>query len=182
MQQARWARRWLATNQNASSFAAKIPTITEPTGDGVLNLTADGNTVPKRLKLWPILLGSDNDVSSIRIIGWNRVIKDSSTTLWFPTIIGEFSCTASAAVGIASAAVVNTERFADTITPVAARTRDYVLAAGTATNSDYEVLSPANDTPAHIIMPVAAFEKLELTSDQTTGTSTLNVLYAFLDD
>ncbi len=175
---ARAVRRWLATNQSATSFASKVPTITEPTGDGILDLRP---FVQKRMKLWPLLLGSDNDVASFRIIGWHSVLLEGSKTLWFPSAIAEFVCTGSAAVGIAGAAVLNTERFADTITPVAKMTRDAVIAAGTAINSDYEILSPTADLIAHIIMPIAGYEKLELTSDETTGTPSINALYTFLE-
>jgi hypothetical protein len=47
-------------------------------------------------------------------------------------------------------------------------------------DSCYEVLSPANNTPGHIILPIAAFEKLQLTSDETTNTPAINVLYSML--
>jgi len=181
MQNARPLRRFFATNQNLTGFATIIPTVTEPTGDGVLNLVDNGIVVPCMVKLIPILLGSDNDVTSMRIFGWHRCQLDGKTTIWVPFILGEFVCTASAAVGIASAAVLETERFADTITPVAARTRDQKIAAGTSTGSTYESVSLANDTPAHILMPVVGVEKLQITSDQTTGTATFNVLYSFLD-
>src|SRR3990167_10925394 len=105
----RAVRRWRATNENASGFASKIPTITEPSGDGILDL-AKMSIVPKLLKIWPILLGADDDVSSMRLIGWHQCLLAGSTTLWFPTIIGEFVCTASTAVGIAAATVLDTER------------------------------------------------------------------------
>ncbi len=181
MQTMRVVRRLRATNENASSFASKIPTITEPTNDGVLNLTANGVLVAKRIKLWPILLGSENDVSSMRLIGWSKVLLDTLKDLWFPTIIGEWVCTSSATVGIAGAAVLNTERFCDTLVPVAARQRDRVISAGTAINSNYEVLSPVGDLIGNIVLELEGFEKIEATSDQTTQTSTFNLLYAFLD-
>ena len=182
MHQARSVKRWLATNQNTSGFTAKIPTITEPSGDGVLNLVDGGAFVCRRIKLWALLLGADNDVASLRFTGWHKVIKAGSTDLWIPSIIGEYVCTASAAIGIAGAAVVATERFADTIVPVAARQRDQLIAAGTAIGSEYELISPTTDLIAHVIIPIAGFEKLELTSDQTTNTPTVNCLYQFLDD
>ncbi len=184
---ARPVQRLRAVNENASGFVSKIPTITEPTGGGttatgaaVLELTKNTLHVPKRMKLWPILLGSSNDVSSMRMIGWHRVTLAGLTTLWLPTIIGEWVCTAGAAAGIAGAAVLDTELFCDTIVPVAARTRDQVIAAGTSLGSQYEVLSTVGDLIAHLIVPIAGFEKLEFVSDQTTGTSTFNVLYSFL--
>lgn len=179
-QESRILRRLRATNENASSFASKIPTITKPTNDGVLDLVTRGNIVPKEIMLWPILLGSDDDVSSMRILGWNRVLLDTFVDLWMPTVIGEFSCIAGAAVGIAGAAVLNTEHFCDTITPVAARIEDRVIGAGTAVNSDVVVCSPAGDLIGHIVMPLRAFELLEITSDQTTNTPTFNCLYRLL--
>ena len=182
MEQARPFRRLRTTNEDATAFASKIPTTTEPTNDGVLNLTLNGNHVPERIKLIPILLGADNDVSSMRVLGWHSVLLSGSTVLWVPVIIAEYVCTASTQVGVAGSAVLATERFCDTITPVAARQRDFVIAAGTVVNSDYAVLSPVNNTTGHVVIPVAAFEKLEVTSDQTTGTSTFNVLFSLLDD
>lgn len=182
MQISRIVRRWAAANIDATSFASKIPTITEPVNDGVMDLRAlqTGIVVPELIKLWVIGLGADNDVASIRIIGWHQVVKTSTNTLWVPTIIGEFSCTFSTCVGVAGAAVLDTERFADTIVPVAARLADQVIAAGTATNSLVGVCSPANNTPGHIILPISGFEKIEFTVDQTTNTPTVNILYSLL--
>lgn len=179
---ARPVRRWRAANEAApSSFASKIPTITEPVNDGVITLTTHSRMVPSWIKVWPILLGADNDVSSLRFIGWHQVLFDGKIKLWFPTVFAEFSCTACAAVGVAGAAVLDTERFCDTITPVAARTRDYKIAAGTSINSDYGSLSPTGDLIGHIILPITGFEKLELTGDGTTNTADVNALYSFLD-
>lgn len=186
---ARPMRRFRAVNENASGFASKIPTTTKPSGTGsaattaaVLDLTEYKNIVPKRIKFIPFLLGSDDDASSMRIIGWHSVLLDGKTTLWVPTIIGEYALVAGTAVGVADAAVLATERFCDTITPVAARQRDQIIAAGTAIGSDYEVLSPVGNLIGHIIIPIGGFQLLEITSDQTTGTATFNTLYAFLEN
>lgn len=177
----RVVRRALATNANTSSFASKVPTIAEPTNDGVLNLTADGLFVAKKIKLWPIGLGSNNDAFSMRVLGWHVCLLDGSKNLWFPTPIGEFACTISGtAIGVAGSAVLATEMFADTITPVATKIRDRVIGAGTAVNSNYEIESPTDDTIAHIIMPIMGFQKLEFQFDQTTNTPTMNVLYSFV--
>ncbi len=174
-------RRWRTTNENASSFASKIATVTEPSLDGTLDLRPYLHDISDYIKLIPILLGTSNDVSSMRVIGWNSVLQDGKTTLWVPVPIGEFVCTAGAATGIAGAAVLNTELFCDTIAPVALKTRDLKIAAGTSVNSTYGIETPADDTCAHIIMPIGGFEILELTSDQTTNTATFNCLWAFCD-
>jgi hypothetical protein len=180
-------RRFRVANASDANFPSKVATVTEPTGTGstateaaVLHLTNNNQFVPAFIKLWPFLLGSDNDVSSLRVIGWHRAKQDTKLDLWVPTILGEFVCTASTAVGVAGSAVLNTERFCDTIVPVAARTLDQKIAAGTSTGSRYEIASQANDTPAVIVMPIFGVEKLEITFDQTTGTATGNALYSLL--
>ncbi len=158
-----------------------MPTITEPVNDGVIILAdGSGQIVPCRAKFWFIGLGSDNDAFSVRIIGWTRVDLDTMRPLWVPSLIAEYAVVVSAAVGVAGAAVLNTERFADTIAPVATHQGDLVIAAGTAINSEFQVLSPTGDVIGHVVMPLFGFEKLEFTFANTTGTPTKNVIYAFV--
>jgi len=173
-------RRALATNANTSSFASKVPTITEPSGDGVINLIDGTVEHPCELKLIPFGLGDENDAFSMRILGWSKVMLNGSTDLWVPVIIGEYTCVISTAVGVAGAAVLATERFADTLAPVAARQADGTIAAGTAVNTDHKVISPVGNLIGHIVLPVYGFAKVEFQFDQTTNTPTMNTLYAFL--
>jgi hypothetical protein len=135
--------------------------------------------------LWPFGLGADNDAASLRVIGWSRALDTASAlTLWVPTILIEVACTFSAVVGVAGAVVLNTERFADTITVVAARQRTFTDtdSGGAASRGTVEIFSPTNDLVAFLIVPLLASEKVELCWDQTTNNPTTNALYAFLDD
>src|SRR5262249_48637808 len=100
----------LATNANTSSFASKVFTITEPANDGVIGVASGGAVVPREIILFPYGLGSDNDVYSLRVIAWRR-LRSGNDSYWLPSSIGEFSCTISAAVGVAGGPVLNTERF-----------------------------------------------------------------------
>lgn len=178
--------RWAGTNLNTTSFDSKIPTITMPTASAtaaVLDLNdqrATGALTPKWLKLFFLLLGADNDAASFRLIGWNRAVKSGSTDLWMPQPFAEFACTGSACVGVAGAAVLNTERFADTIAPVALKIEDIKIAAGTSLMSDAYVYTPADDTAGHVVISTRGFELLEFSLDQTTNTPTGNILYSFL--
>lgn len=183
---ARPFKKALSTNSTASSFASKIATVTEPTNDGVLDLTAGGTAgpggfVPVRMFLLPYGLGSSNDGFSMRVIGWRHIGAGppQGIWLWVPVILGEFACLLGAMTGVATAPVLNTECFCDTITPVAARLPDRVIAAGTAVNSDTAVSDPANDTSAYIDMLLRGVEKVEFTFDQTTNTPTMNTLVSF---
>ena len=182
-------RKALATDSTASGFASKIPTITEPTGNGVIQLAESGSPngiVAGTIKLVPYATGSDNDAFDMRVIGWNRIGSGEAfntvKTLWFPVILGQFSCTISAALGVAAAAIINTERFCDTITVAAtgqlkSTDTDSVGAASTGTTF---VISPTNDLIGMIVMPLWATEKIEITFDQTTNTPSMNCLYSLL--
>lgn len=176
---ARAFQKALTTNNNDSAFASRIPTITEPVNDGVITL---GGEVAERILVLPYGLGSDNDAFSLRVIGWRHIGPGvpQSIPLWVPVILGEFACICSTIVGVATAPVLNTERFCDTITPVAARLADRVIAAGTAVNSDCAILSPTGNAGiAALELKLKGYEKVEFTFDQTTGTPTMNCLISF---
>lgn len=177
-------RRWAGTNIDATSFASKVPTMTKPMANAttaVLDLGAafgGSANVPTWWKLMFLLLGADEDAASFRLIGWNRMILDGSLDLWVPQPFAEFSCIAGAAVGVVGSAVLSTERFADTIAPVALKLPDIKIAAGTSLLSDVRVYTPADDTIGWVKMPISGYELLEFTLDQTTNTPTGNIVYA----
>lgn len=178
---ARGYQKALATNSSDSSFTSKVPTLTEPANDGVLHLGGAkggpyGGTIPQWMLCLPYGLGADNDAFSIRAIGWRRIVGRTSSekTLWIPTTLCELSATISGAVGVAGAPVLNTERFADTLTIVAEPTLTADVTSGSVI-----VFSQANDTPAWFAVELRGCEKVEFTFDQTTNTPTMNALVGF---
>jgi hypothetical protein len=184
--------RGLAVNANDTNFPTVLAsTTTEPTGAGVFTFRKgaggaapdDEIVVPKWMKIWAFGAGSNNDAFSVRVWGWHKVGSGPiPNTLWLPSIIGEFAFILSNAVGVAGSPVLDTERLADTVTPVAARLLDRDIAAGTAVNSDYFIVSPATDSPTFIMMKTFGCQKFTFHFDQTTGTPTMNVLVAGMDD
>lgn len=172
-------RKALAANASTSSFAAKVATLTEPSGDGVASLTTvPGGEVPCHVLLLPYGLGADDDAFSLRLVGWRRIGSGPYPgVLWVPTTLAELSCTISTSVGVAAAPVINTERFADTITIVA--NMEPTTTADTTRMGTFTIFSPANNTPAWAMIPTQGVEKLEFLFDQTTNTPTMNCLIAF---
>lgn len=160
------------TNSTASSFASKIPTITEPTGDGVIKLTDVENAVENNLLIVPYGTASDNHTFNMRIIGWREVLSNvAGKSLWVPVILAELACTHCAAVGVAGSPVVAAERFVDTIT----------LTTGNSGIS-IEVFSPGSvaataDLIGHVVVDAKGFKKIEITFDLGSGTD-LNALCA----
>ncbi len=97
------------------------------------------------------------------MLGWRP-----SGALWIPTILAEVSCTLSTAVGVAGQDILDTERIADTISGV----------IGTA-GSDYQIFSPANNTPAYILVDTKGCPDIEVLFSVGTATGA-NALIAFV--
>lgn len=172
-------KRVLAANANTSSFASKVPTTTEPTNDGVLDLLAGGSgiIVPRFLKLWPIGLSSDDDAFSVRVLGWTRIGSGPNAgTLWYPTVLCELACIMGSTTGVAGSPVLNTEFFCDTITVVTQGVLAGTDNALATTIGNIEITSPGANLIAYAVIPTLAFEKLEFQFDQTTNTPTMNVI------
>lgn len=169
-------RRALAVNSAASSFAAKIPTVTKPFADGVILIPNGEDT----LDLFPFGAGSDNDTFDIRVTGWRKAVPASSEVrlgaggknafielvggvLWLPSPIVEASCTISAILGVAGAVAVATDRFADTLA-----INKGIGVANTVTS---------DSGPAMLTCDVTGFELIEITFDMT-GATNGNALYS----
>lgn len=164
-------RRALATDSTDSAFPSRIPTGTEPTGNGVIDLApVGGGVIPNAVLLVPIGTGGDNDTFSVRLIGWRRLGTERATVLWVPVVLVELACTLCAVVGVAGRLVAATERFADTLT----------LVTG---NDDIsiDIVSPTGDVVAHALTDLKGSTKFELTFDSTAaGTTAMNCLVALV--
>lgn len=155
-------------NATDTSFPSKIPTATEPSGTGVVELIQNklGGPIQNSVLVVAFGAGSDDTTFSVRVIGWRLFGDDPQTQLWIPAVLAELACTLSSAVGVAGKVVVNTERFADTIT----------LVTG---NDDIsiDIVSPTGNVVAHAAVDIKGFQKLEFTFD-LTGATDANVLYS----
>lgn len=158
---------------DAATAAARvvIPLSTQPGGSG---------SVPCAIDIFPYGLGSNNDTFSLRLIGWRRYptpIADDRI-LMIPFLLCELGCTISAFVGAAGFPILNTERFADTLTIVSEPT----YTADVTRTGGIELFSPANDTPAYARVPLRGAEAIEFDFDQTLNTPTMNALYSLISE
>jgi len=189
MMLARPWRRFRSVNSSSADFPALAAQRDLALGDAgtaagraVLDLCAGsgGNgPVPTLLQLMPFGNGADNDAFSLKVVGWRRVVpvEAASRQLWVPLELAVVACTLSTQVGLAGAAVTDADRFADTI----AITREATVTADTTREGTVWLWSPGSNLGAAVVsVPVAGFEAVELQFDQTTGTPTMNALYALL--
>lgn len=166
--------RFRSTNATDASFPSRVPTLTAPSGAGnnVAQATASAvrilrdadcptGLVSNRMLLMPFGAGSNNNTMSVRLYAWNYFIDagDAVQALWIPTLLCELACTLSSSVtGAANGTLGTSQLFADTL----------VLTYG---NDDVsiDIVSPANDLPAHAVVDIKGAQRVELTT--TTGSS-----------
>jgi hypothetical protein len=172
-------RRVCVTNVTDSSFDSLIPTTTEPTTaliDGVIEL-GNSDIVSNNLLLLFFGAGADDSTFSARLVGWKPAIATptaTGTTLWVPVPLCQFNVILSTAVGVADAVVINTDRFADTITVTMGNEL-----------TDVTVISPATSTAAvanviaSALVDMKGFRKFQMIFDMT-GATNGNALYAVL--
>ena len=159
----------LTANSTDAAYPGLLATLTEPS-TGVVTLSViPGGVVPQALLVMPYVLGANNDTFSVRVNGWSK----SAGGLWVPAILAEYDCVGGAdanCLGVTGGDVGATERFADTLTIVANM--------GTNAEGTFKV-SPQNDTPAHFIVNVRGFTKVQLQFKKGSGTSANALLRGF---
>jgi len=162
-----WAR-VLTTDSTATSFASKVATRTEPSGDGVISLVKGNDKHGKEgydtIELMPFGGGADDETFDLRVIGWRKVnAAAAQNALWVPTTLCEASVVLCSATGVDGTAVENEDFFADAIT------------VGKGIGVVPSVT--ANVMGAVLIVSVEGYEKCEVTFDRTGSSDTANALY-----
>lgn len=176
-----------SVNATTSAYPSRVDTLTEPVGDSgdatgacVIEVGTKGNgSVPRFLELWPYAAGGNNDTFSLRVVAWQRILPAvaDGRFQWCPSEICEVACTISADTGVAGGQVLDTERYADTITIVGEET----TTAATTNRGSVQIISPTGDLRGHLRVDIEGVEKIELIFDQTLNTPSMNALYRFYD-
>lgn len=156
-------------NSTDASFPSRVPTTTEPTGTGIQawsDFGLDGVLAPTKAIIIPYGVGADNTTFKLRIIGWRLI-----GTLWVPSVMAEYTCTNCTAVGVASAAVVDTERFCDILTAT----------TGTPSGSTEIVqFGTGTELISHIQIDLKGFQKIEITFNMNSSATSANALVAWV--
>lgn len=175
-----------AVDSTDTTFATRIPTITEPVDDGVVNLVSGGVLVSCEALIIPYATGNNNATMEIRIIGWKHIGSGPTPTsvLWIPVLLHETRCTLGLSTGIALAPILATQRFTDTITATTIIAQEKTIdtdSGGAASSGSIWISSPASDLIATIRVLLNGWEKLEIIFDSTAATTTdMNCLYAWI--
>ena len=162
-------RRAFATSATSADFTAKIPlaATAKPSGVGVFDILstslgyAKDTYVPQYLQIQPFGTDANDETFSMRLWGWSKIHNLGSTPgtpaadhgVWVPQLILQLDCVLG---NIAATAIEAGAFLVDTITVVDG-------------DADVAVISPANDTPGHILVHYRACELIEFDVDIGTG-------------
>jgi hypothetical protein len=165
-------RRLLTTSSTSTSFSAKIPTATEPSGEGVLNLLAEsvgvggGVCVPRHVQIVPFGGDANNETFDFMVYGWS---KTAGTVIYIPQLLIDCSVT----LGNIDAAAAEASQFmADTIT----------VNDGPSDGPGRSVISPEDDLPGSVLLHTRGCQYLEFVFDLTGTADRANVWWRAVDD
>jgi hypothetical protein len=154
------------TDATDTSFPAKVPTTTRPSGDGVHYLHDGLGFGPPAIQVIPYGTGDENDVFEMRIILWVRL--KMSQEVWIP-----FNVAQSAFVCTMSTQALEDGLVVDTITNADAAITSQSLGVG--------ILSGAGNLAAAIYFATYNAEMVEFIFDATTGNPTgMNAIFRTL--
>jgi hypothetical protein len=172
-------RKARTANSTASSFTAKIPTVTEPThsdANGIYNLYDSGlgigvdGRVPKRLLVIPFGGNSNDETFSMRVWGWSKTIGAAGTALWIPQLLAELAVTLG---NISATAIEANMLMSDTVVVTYGITDEKTLGVS--------IMAPANDVPAAAWIDLRGCEKIEFDFDLTGTGDAANCFWRAVD-
>lgn len=151
--------RAFSTNSTSTSLTTPTTATTKPSGEGVVDL--ESAPFISRIKLVFYGTGADNATANFSVWEWHESYVNGSK-VWLPRYPLVLAAVLSAAVGVSAGPILDTERFADTLT-------------FTSGHSDYTIYSPANDTIADVEIYHHGASLIQVYADLVTATA-LNAL------
>ena len=154
-------RKALVVNSTATSFAAKVPTATKPSGTGIFDLldyTSIGlhpnrQGMSKFLDIIPFGTAANNVTFDMQVWGWS--VTNDATPLWIPQLLLVLNVVCG---NITSTAMPTNTFMADTLT----------VAKG---DANAPKISPATEYSASVLVHLRGCELIEFEFDADAGAS-----------
>lgn len=160
-------RKASSTDATSTSFTAKIPVATEPSGVAIHNLLSEalgwggGVMVPSHLQLVPYCTAANDITFDFRVFGWNKV---AGLSIWVPQLLIDVSVVAG---NMAGTVILANSFMADTLT----------VNDGPADNGLWRsIIDCQEDLPASIVIHTRGCQYIEFDFD-ATGATAMNVLF-----
>jgi len=167
-----------ATNYATNGYPTKAPTLTQPSGDGVIPCGFLGSESPEFLTLLPIGVGASNNTFSMRVLGWRptQIPALALRPLWIPVPLVDYAMTLGTASGATGGELGTTTLFADTITSTVGPT--FITSGAAPIAPGWYQISPVNDLVGMIHQATLGFPFLELIFTTGGVATSCNCLWA----
>lgn len=168
-----WTR-GLTTNSTQTSYPTVANTTTAPATVQGSYFTFQSGWY-NDLAICPFGTGDDGGVFDFKVVGWSRVVNglgNGATVLWKPVTIFRATATLSTSVGVEGATQTDVERDADTI----------VAGSPTISSALYTIYSPADDTPAMVVLNSLDFEIVAIYFDRGSNCTGANANWRWIGE
>ena len=164
-----------ATNYSTNGYPTRIPTVTQPSGDGVIAFGHTGEYSPANLILVPYGAGSATNTFSLQVLGWRATKLGIGAPLCIPVSLGTYAITLGSGTGVAGADLTTAALFATTITMTGGPTFETSGAAPVVL--DWCQISPGSNAIGMISCASFGFRFLEVIYTTGGSATSCNALY-----
>lgn len=168
------------TNYSTNGFPAYVPTLTPPSGAGVVPFGHSGAMSARGLLIVPYGAGAATNTFLIKVVGWRATNLGVGFPLWIPIQIGAWTATLGTQPGIVNSDVPATQLFADTILCTYGPTLNNAAAPNTIPPiiPDYASFSPTGNLTGMILVRSFGFRFLEVGFSTGGVATSANGLYS----
>jgi hypothetical protein len=165
-------RKAFPVNDTSTSFTQRDSQKAVPSAAGVIPTGITSNRTFNTLLVSPYAVGANNTGFRMRLTGWRAVARGEATELWVASHLADVDCTLGTCNGVAAAAVLDTELFADTLSQINGTTA-------------MELISPANDEVASLAVDTKGLQYIQFAVDinshaTASAVTSANALYAWI--
>lgn len=158
-------------NSTAATIVEPVPTLTRPSGDGVIDFHSEyGGVAAQKIRVVPYGVGTAAQTLLMNLYGWRylppRVAGNQG--LWVPVFLSSYTCTLCTIPGLAGADVNASQLFCGTI----------VVVKGGVSGTDYSILSPTGNSMASFWQAVYGSSMVSIVTGLNSSSTSVNALVA----
>lgn len=160
-------------NSTAASVVEPVPTLTRPSGDGVIDTRAEfGGANPTRILVLPYGAGSSGNTCLLNLYGW-KVLPPHGTSqnaIWVPFFLSSYTVTLCTVPGLANTDLNSSQLMAGTIV---------VVKGGTA-GTDYGIMSPTGNSVASVWQKLNGCSIVSVVTGLNSSATSVNALVSLM--
>ncbi len=161
--------RLLVLNSSESSFTPPLVTDAPPIEGVIAFADFELGATPNHLLLVPFGGDAPDQTGEVRIYGYRKLSRMGFVSQWVPCLLCELAVTLGNRPGSAGGVLGGGEYLADTL----------AVTKGTA-NVSVEVVSPEEDLPAHALIDIKGFPRVQVRFATGGSAASLNTLWTVL--